>query len=642
MKNISPKPWSVILSACVAAYVATAGAPANPEYMVSTIAGSGLSGVRDGDANSATFIKPVGIAADAMGNVYVADAAAQRIRIISANGEVRTLAGSGDPQFHDTWVIGGFKDGPSLQARFNRPSGVAVASDGSVYVADTLNHCIRVIKNGIVATYSGSPTNTAGDDGPIATASFVRPRAIALDAKGDLYVADQPVGIRRIAGGVVTTLPLPPNIDKSFLSIAFSGPSNDETMYVSTANEIVAFDRDLKVISRLAVSDWRELYGMRGTIDPGAVDQAQGTGPAFGIAAFSDGHVVIADARNHALRILASVTQPMSQSIPNLVPDAADVGGGYRDGSLRDAVLDAPMGLANLPDGSIAVADMGNRRIRRVSISAARRIPSVTIPSSQPAVDTSAGSIVVAGEDPFPGVSDRYYRIAYLGNSYAFFNTNWSESVPGLVESSLRSNWRTLGFPKPPKVICISPFLGLSGFQDYINNILSLGVVDAVIVQLNAANIGASYPPPHAETYDFKAYDRTWAAPTRRAIIDMYGELKKVGIPIVVVVNPTAAHLSPLEVPVVSEVTEYQDWLYLTSGPPGGDTFEDDMQRVVTSSGVPSIDLFPDFLAAEEDAHRVPLFGTMNAHYSENGRILAAKIITQNLIRMRFWERARR
>ncbi len=611
--------------------------------MVSTIAGSGLSGVRDGDASLAEFIKPVGIAADAMGNVYVADAAAQRIRLILTNGDVRTLAGSGVPQFHDTWVIGGFKDGPSSQSRFNRPSGVAVGPDGSVYVADTLNHCIRVIKGGIVSTYAGSPKNTAGDDGPIATASFVRPRAIAFDAKGDLYVADQPVGIRRIAGGVVATLPLPPGVEKSFLSISFSGPSNDETMFVGTANEIVAFDRGLKIISRQPVAGWAELYGMRGTIDPGAVGQAQGTGPAFGIAAFSDGHVVLADARNHALRILSSATQPVAQSIPILVPDAADFGGGYRDGSFRDALFDAPMGLAKLPDGSIAIADMGNRRIRRISIGSAGPNSSDINPSTHPPIaDSSAGSIVVAGEDPFPGLPDSYYRIAYLGNSYAFFNTDWSNSVPGLVESGLRSNWRRLGFPKPPKVVCISPFLGLSGFRDYINNILSLGVVDAVVVQLNAANIGASFPPPHSETYDFKAYAQTWTAPTRRSIIEMNGDLKKVGIPLVVVVNPTAAHLSPLEVPVVSEVTEYQDWLYLTSGPPGGDTFEDDMQRVVASSGVPSIDLFPDFLAAEQDAHRVPLFGTMNAHYSENGRILAAKVIVKNLIRMRFWESGHR
>jgi hypothetical protein len=641
VNDFAHKPRILLLLACVAAYVLTAGAPVNPDFTVSTIAGSGLSGVRDGDASSAQFMKPVGIAADAMNDVYVADAAAQRIRFISATGDVRTLAGSGDPQYDNTWVIGGFKDGPALQARFNRPSGVAVAPDGSVYVADTLNHCIRVIKDGNVTTYSGSPGNTAGGDGPIAQASYVRPRALAFDAKGDLFVADISIGIRKISGGMVTTLPLPPTVaDKNFLSIAFSGAANDETMFVSTANEIVAFDRNLKVIREQSVSGGGTLYGPRGILNTAAIDQSQGIGPAFGLAAFSDGRLFFADARSHALRAVNDFSQSVTQSIPRLIPDAADFGGGYRDGPLRDALFDAPMGLATLRDGSIVVADMGNRRIRKVSVGTAVPVQGVdTLPPDRPAAtDSSAAAIVVAGEDPFPGVSKSYYRIAYLGNSYAYFNTRWADSIPGLIESGLRSNWRTLGFPKPPKVVCVSPFLGLSGFRDYIDNILSLGVVDAVILQLNAANIGASFPPPLSATPDFKAYAHTWTLPTQNSIAAMNTELKNAGIPLVIVINPTAPHVSPLEVPVVSEVNEYQDWLFLTSGPPSGDTFEDAMRQVVARSGIPSIDLFPEFLDAEQSAHRVPLYGTMDAHFSRNGRALAAKAIVRSLVRMRFWQ----
>jgi hypothetical protein len=321
------------------------------------------------------------------------------------------------------------------------------------------------------------------------------------------------------------------------------------------------------------------------------------------------------------------------------MPDAADFGGGYRDGPFRDALFDAPMGIAKMPDGSIAVADMGNRRIRMVAPS---RGDDQSAESPAPALaktDVPGSGEIVAGEDPFPGMSDRYYRIAYLGNSYSFYNTRWSDSISGLIEAKLRSNWRDLGFPKEPKLISISPVRGLDGFRDYINNILSLGVVDAVILQLNATNIGESFPPPHSATYDFKAYARTWTSPTRRFIVDMNTELKKAGIPLVVVVNPTAAHLSPLEVSVSAEVTGFQDWLFLLYGPPSGDTFEKDMSGAVSQSGVLSIDLFPSFLAAEQDAHRVPLFGTTNAHYSQNGRVLAANSIVKAFIRMHFWRK---
>jgi sugar lactone lactonase YvrE len=632
----------VVIAICVAAFVATSDAGTAPKYTVSTIAGSGLSGVRDGDAQSAQFMKPVGIAADAAGNIYVADAAAQRIRVISPDGNVRTLAGSGAPQFNNTWVTGGYRDGPAAQSRFNRPSAVAVGPDGSVYVADTLNHCIRVIKNGIVSTYSGAPDNTAADDGPIAKASYIRPRALAFDARGDLFVADIAIGIRRISGGNVTTLKLlPKRADKTFVSLAFSGPSTNETMWVGTADQIIEFDRNLKAISRQVVSGGDTLYGMRGAVVPATLDQAQGTGPVFGIAAFDSGYLVFADARDHALRMLSDMTQPETQWDPNIIPDAADFGGGYRDGPFHQAQFDAPMGLAKLPDGSIAIADTGNRRVRKLSLGSAFPVPGddPTPAASLSGTDVAAGDIIVPGEDPFPGMSTSYYRIAYLGNSYAFFNTRWADSIPGMIESGLRSNWRALGFPRPPKVICVSPFLALSGFHDYISNILSLGVVDAVILQVNAINIGASYPAPHTSTYDFKAYERSWASPVRRSIVEMYTELKKAGIPLLVVVNPTAAHLSSLEVPVVTEVTGFQDWLYLTNGPPSGDTFEEDMGRIVAGSGVPSIDLFPDFLAAEEDAHRLPLFGTMNTHYSENGRALAANTIVQSMIRTHFWRK---
>ena len=628
----------VLAAICLVWYVSMAGAATEPAYTVTTIAGSGLSGVRDGDAASAQFMKPIGITAGANGDLYVADAAAQRIRLISPAGDVRTLAGSGAPQYNGMWVDGGYKDGAALQARFNRPSGVAVSPDGSVYVADTLNHCIRLIKDGIVSTYAGSPSDISAADGPIAKATFVRPRALAFDANGDLFVADFPIGIRKISDGIVSTLTLPPNsVDKSFLSIAFSGPANDETMYVGTAVDTVAFDRNLKVVSQQPVSGGDTLYGMRGVLEPATVDQSQGAGPAFGIATLPDGRLFIADARSHALRMLGDFTEPVTQWVPRLIPDAADYGGGYRDGPFRDALFDAPMGVVKMPGGNIAVADMGNRRIRVVALSAGA---AQSAESPAPAIaktDASASGEIVAGEDPFPGMSDRYYRIAYLGNSYAFYNTRWSDSIPGLIEAKLRSNWRALGFPKEPKLVSISPVKGLDGFRDYINNILSLGVVDAVILQLNATNIGESFPPPHAATYDFKAYARTWTSPTRRFIVEMNTELKKAGIPLVVVVNPTAAHLSPLEVSVSAEVTGYQDWLFLAYGPPSGDTFEKDMSGVVSRSGVLSIDLFPSFLAAEQDAHRLPLFGTTNAHYSENGRVLAADSIVKAFTRMHFW-----
>ena len=610
-------------------------------YIVSTIAGAGTSGTRDGDARTAEFMKPLGIAVDVQGDIFVADAAAQRIREISPDGDVRTIGGSGAPEFNSMWVAGGYKDGPALQSRFNRPSGLAVGPDGTIYVADTLNHCIRTIKNGIVSTYSGAPNNTAGADGPLAAASFIRPRALAFNAAGDLFVADDPIGVRKISGGIVKTLALPIQGDKRMLSIAFSG-SKSENMIVGTASELIVFDDAGNVVLRQAVTPNggadELLYGMRGILNSNAlVPEAMGV--PMGIAAYPDGHLVYADARSHALRWF-SVT-PASAStgtaFANPPPDAADYGGGYRDGPLDQALFDEPFAVARLADGSLVVADTGNRRIRKVTLSASAIQSAPPIAQTFSKSDAPGSGEIVAGEDPFPGLSDRYYRIAYLGNSYAFYNTRWNNSIPGLVEAKLRSNWRGLGFPKEPKFVSISPLKGLDGFEEYIDNILSLGVVDAVIVQLNNTNIADSFPLPKTAEIDWKSYNATWQEPTRESLVRMKNRLAHAGIALIVVANPTVGHVSPLEDAVTSEVYSFPDWVWLDLGPPAGNDFESDLQRVIARAGVPSIDLYAAFVHAELDAQRMPLFGTVDGHYSPHGRALAASVIVKGLERLHVW-----
>jgi DNA-binding beta-propeller fold protein YncE len=177
--------------------------------IVSTVAGSGFSGTTDGDAKTATFMQPVAVAWGRHRELYVADAAAQRIRVVSPNGDVRTLAGSGGPTSTGLWVAGGYADGRGARARFNSPMGIAVGPDGKIYVADTRNHCIRVVtEDGEVTTFAGSPSRNYVQDGPRSTASFPAPMGVTVDPSGVIYVADL-FGIRRIAqNGDVKTLPI--------------------------------------------------------------------------------------------------------------------------------------------------------------------------------------------------------------------------------------------------------------------------------------------------------------------------------------------------------------------------------------------------------------------------------------------------
>jgi len=156
----------------------------------------------------ATVMGPMGLAVDTVGNVYVAESPSHIIRKISPAGNVTTLAGSGykDPR-GGGW--GGFADGNATSARFNWPSGLALDSSGNLFVAELGNHKIRKITaSGNVTTLAGSAYSGYAD-GNGGLASFNRPQGVAVDINGNVYVADEYNSIVRkiTTSGNVTTLP---------------------------------------------------------------------------------------------------------------------------------------------------------------------------------------------------------------------------------------------------------------------------------------------------------------------------------------------------------------------------------------------------------------------------------------------------
>jgi hypothetical protein len=177
---------------------------------VSTLAGSGPTGssqgaLKDGIGTQARFNNIHGIAIDAMGNIYIADSDNHSIRKIDIDGNVTTVAGNG---------TGYLRDGAAAQAQFDNPTGLTVDHHGNIYVADTNNHRIRKITvNGQVSTVAGSGPIGAGQgsfiDDVAAQARFDSPSDVVVDRVGNLYVADSGNGrIRKItATGQVITIP---------------------------------------------------------------------------------------------------------------------------------------------------------------------------------------------------------------------------------------------------------------------------------------------------------------------------------------------------------------------------------------------------------------------------------------------------
>lgn len=150
-----------------------------PAGIVTTLAGS-TQGYADGSGSGAQFYRPVGVVADAQGNIFVADLFNHKIRKITPSGGVSTIAGS----------THGFADGNGTAAKFAFPSGLALDKEGNLYVADSDNHRIRKITpTGMVSTFAG--TGTSGTNDGMATSSqFFAPREVDVDAQGNVYVVD--------------------------------------------------------------------------------------------------------------------------------------------------------------------------------------------------------------------------------------------------------------------------------------------------------------------------------------------------------------------------------------------------------------------------------------------------------------------
>jgi sugar lactone lactonase YvrE len=261
-----------------------------PQGALSTLAGSGASLYADGTGTLAKFYEPSGLATDISGNIYVADCKNNCVRKVTASGVVTTLSGY-----------------------FNGPRGVTVDASGNVFVADTSNHKIcKISPSGQVSTLAGS--GAAGySDGTGTAAYFNQPCGLAVDPGGNVYVADNKNHmIRKVSpAGVVTTI-----AGKQFTSGFVNGVGTSAVFNYPSA-----------------------------------------------IALDNNGYIYVADFGNHMIRKISPT---------GAVTTLAGSGmAGYSDGTGNAAafMFNSPSGIALDVSGSVYVADYGNNRIRKITIS---------------------------------------------------------------------------------------------------------------------------------------------------------------------------------------------------------------------------------------------------------------------------------
>ncbi|MBL8240042.1 MAG: hypothetical protein JNM66_21655 [Bryobacterales bacterium] len=304
--------------------------------LITTIAGTGIPGFADGtSAATSQFFSPKGIAADPLGNLYVADTGNNRIRRIDATtGAISTVAGSG--------VAGYSGDGgPAASSQLYLPESVAIDAGGNLFVGDRLNHRIRRIQagTGIITTVAGSGVGGYGGDGvPAETSAVNFPGGLAIDGEGNLLFADGAnYRVRRVdfLSGLVST-------------VAGTG--------------------------ELGVSG-----------DGGAAIEAKVN--VYGVAFDAAGNTFLADPSNDRVRRIDGATAFISTF-------AGTGTGGYSgDGAAASAaMLLAPFGVALDGAGSLYVADIGNSRVRYVQASP-HSLPPPQPPQLVSAVPSSSTSI---------------------------------------------------------------------------------------------------------------------------------------------------------------------------------------------------------------------------------------------------------
>ena len=339
--------------------------------IITTIAGTGAAGYNgDGAATSANLYYPEGVAADTAGNVYIADTNNDRVRKVAAGtGVISTVAGTG---------IGGFagEGGPATAARISAPVGMATDAAGNVYFTDYYNQRVRkiTVATGILSTVVGSGTAGYQGDGGLATAaSLYYPTGVVVDAAGALYVADSnDHRVRKVAPPTIATLTLSTLAGTGTAGYNGDGPATSANLYypegiaVDAAGNVYIADtnndRIRKIAAGTGVISTVAGTGAGGFSGEGGPATAARISAPVGMATDAVGNVYFTDYYNQRVRKITVAT-----GIINTVAGSGVAGFLGDGGTATAAQLYYPTAIAVDGAGNLYIADSNNNRIRKVT-----------------------------------------------------------------------------------------------------------------------------------------------------------------------------------------------------------------------------------------------------------------------------------
>jgi uncharacterized protein (TIGR03437 family) len=337
--------------------------------IITTVAGNGdfsFSG-DGGPATSAALAQPTGVAVDASGNLFIVDFENNRIRKVSANGIISTVAGNGTQGFSGD-------GGPATSAELNYSSTVAVDASGNLFIADTYNNRIRKVSaSGIISTVAGDGTPSyvfSGDGGPAIAAALNRPAGVAVDVSGNLFIADTGYDrVRKVsASGIINTVAG----NGGFLFSGDGGPavsaslnSPQNVVVDASANLFIAVNGSYRIrkVSAGGIITTVAGNGAEGFSGDGGPATAASFGEPTGVAVDAGGNLFIADAYNNRIRKV-SAGGIITTAAGNGTAGFSGDGGPATSAALQ---LGFSGGVAVDSSGNLLIADTGNNRIRKVS-----------------------------------------------------------------------------------------------------------------------------------------------------------------------------------------------------------------------------------------------------------------------------------
>jgi len=343
-------------------------------YDFVTIAGTvGSYGGTDGSNGVALFYYPEGLAVGTNGNVYVVDNfenTVRKVTHIGTNWAVKTIVG--------TAGVNGANDGTDQSAQLNEPSSIAIDSSNNLYVADSGNNTLRKISpsgsDWVVTTIAGTAGNTGAGDGTNGVAQFNYPSGIAVDAAGNVYVADTfnntiREAVRNGTNWVVTTIAgnyqAYGSVDGTNLNAKFYYPSS---ITVDSAGNLYVADSGNSTLRKITPvgTNWVVTTIAGVALSPGSTDGTNTVALFYapaGITVDATGNLYVADTVNNTIRKVAPVGTNWVTTTLAGVADGST--GGSTDGLGASALFSSPYGIAVDVAGNVYVSDTVNCTLRQ-------------------------------------------------------------------------------------------------------------------------------------------------------------------------------------------------------------------------------------------------------------------------------------